>query len=273
MPTFSERNGYVVKPLQIDCISETLRNRIWNTYICEIYVISYGNIKTNYLEEIMDACGLTFIPIHGEIDLDSNKRAFRKWFIQTEWYRIFDFVEIYLNYLSAQDRKVARNNFNSIFEAENAGYRIVGTQVTPITNTEEISCVEKAQRNKFHAVSMHIKKATELLSRRPNPDYENSIKESISAVEAMCSIITGITGKGATLGNTIKHLKDKGVHIHPAMENAYSSLYGYTNDEGGIRHGTMDYKDAPAEDAKYMLVSCSAFVNYLMEKWSKVSST
>ncbi len=28
---------------------------------------------------------------------------------------------------------------------------------------------------------------------------------------------------------------------------------------------------APAEDAKYMLVSCSAFVNYLIEKWSKAA--
>lgn len=36
-----------------------------------------------------------------------------------------------------------------------------------------------------------------------------------------------------------------------------------------IRHGGMDFKNAPAEDAKYMLVSCSAFVNYLIEKWSK----
>jgi hypothetical protein len=32
----------------------------------------------------------------------------------------------------------------------------------------------------------------------------------------------------------------------------------------------MDFKDVPAEDAKYMLVSCSAFVNYLVEKWSKI---
>lgn len=68
----------------------------------------------------------------------------------------------------------------------------------------------------------------------------------------------------------IKKLKDNGVHIHSAMGQAFSSLYGYTSDEDGIRHGGIDFKNAPAEDAKYMLVSCSAFVNYLIEKYEKV---
>jgi len=71
------------------------------------------------------------------------------------------------------------------------------------------------------------------------------------------------------LGRTIKKLKENGVHIHTALENAFSALYGYTSDENGIRHGGIDFKNAPVEDAKYMLVSCSAFVNYLIEKWSK----
>lgn len=56
------------------------------------------------------------------------------------------------------------------------------------------------------------------------PDYENAIKESISAVEAMCCIITGQRGAQATLGKTIKKLKESSVHIHPAMESAFSSL-------------------------------------------------
>ena len=110
-----------------------------------------------------------------------------------------------------------------------------------------------------------------MYAKRPIPDYENSIKESISAVEAMCCIITGMTGKQATLGNAIKKLKDCGVHIHSAMESAFSSLYGYTSDENGIRHGGIDFANTPAEDAKYMLISCSAFVNYLIEKWSKIN--
>lgn len=115
-------------------------------------------------------------------------------------------------------------------------------------------------------------KALRLFAEKQNPDYENSIKESISAVESMCCIITGLTGKKATLGNALKKLKEKGVYIHKALESAFLSLYGYTSDEDGIRHGGIDFKNAPSEDAKYMLISCSAFINYLTEKWIKVNN-
>ena len=44
----------------------------------------------------------------------------------------------------------------------------------------------------YSSVNEHVKNALTLFSRRETPDYKNSIKESISAVE---SIIREITGK------------------------------------------------------------------------------
>ena len=85
----------------------------------------------------------------------------------------------------------------------------------------------------------------------------------------MCSIITGLSGGAATLGNTLKKLKENGVNIHPALENAFKQLYGYTSESVGIRHGSIEFVNVASEEAKYMLVSCSAFVNYLTEKWIK----
>ena len=40
-----------------------------------------------------------------------------------------------------------------------------------------------------------------------------------------------------------------------------------------MQYGGIDFANAPSEDAKYMLISCSAFINYLIEKWSKISNT
>lgn len=71
-------------------------------------------------------------------------------------------------------------------------------------------------------------------------------------------------------GKCNKKIKDKGVHIHFAMEKAFACLYGYISDENGIRHGGIDFTSAPAEDAKYMLISCFVFINYLIEKWTKI---
>ena len=88
-------------------------------------------------------------------------------------------------------------------------------------------------------------------------------------IRVIPALVTGLSGGAATLGNTLKKLKENGVNIHPALENAFKQLYGYTSDSGGIRHGSIEFVNVASEDAKYMLVSCSAFVNYLTEKWIK----
>ena len=54
MPNFSERYGYVVKPLQLESMTIELRNRIWNIYRCEI-CNDIAVIDSHYLEEIMDS--------------------------------------------------------------------------------------------------------------------------------------------------------------------------------------------------------------------------
>ena len=152
---------------------------------------------------------------------------------------------------------------NALFEQEYVGYRFVNGVITPITDEVEIQEVEKASHNPFEGSRSHICKAIGFLSDRENPDYKNSIKESISAVESICQIITG--SNKATLGEALKLLTTKGITIHKAMEKAFSSLYGYSSDEGGIRHAEGLFESSVNfEEAKYMLVSCCAFVNYLI---------
>ena len=43
-------------------------------------------------------------------------------------------------------------------------------------------------------------------------------------------------------------------------------IYFYTNSEGGLRHSLLDESKVDQADAKFMLVSCSAFVNYIISK-------
>ncbi|MBN1572344.1 MAG: hypothetical protein JW984_04015, partial [Deltaproteobacteria bacterium] len=109
------------------------------------------------------------------------------------------------------------------------------------------------------------------LNRRPREDIlygrclTFTIKESISAVEAMLKIISG--RKNESLGDAFKNIEKSGrVEINTNLQEAYKRIYGWASNEG-IRHPKTkgDIKIFP-EDAKYMLVSCSAFVNYLKEK-------
>lgn len=154
---------------------------------------------------------------------------------------------------------------NSIFQREFIGYRFVDGKLTPISDEFELKEVEQALDSPYSSVYDHLSKANKLIADRNKPDYENSIKECISAVEAICEVLTGITGREATLGKMLKKLEENGVVIHSGLKAAFNSLYGYTSDANGIRHaGNIGGPASTFEEAKFMLVSCSAFVNYLI---------
>ena len=96
----------------------------------------------------------------------------------------------------------------------------------------------------------------------------NSIKESISAVGVCCRKITG----DSELDKAIMNLEKKGIVIPSMLKESMRKLYFFTNGKDGIRHELLnDGNRIDKEEAYYMLVTCSAFVNYLIEKWSKVS--
>ncbi len=154
---------------------------------------------------------------------------------------------------------------NKCFEREYVGYRFIGTIIMPISDSYEKNSIEETLANKYKLVTDHISKANRLLSDREAPDYENSIKESISAVEAICEIMTGLKGNDATLGNMLKKLESNGVTIHGGLKAAFMKLYGYTSNANGIRHaGDIGGPSSTFEEAKFMLVACCAFINYLM---------
>jgi hypothetical protein len=49
-------------------------------------------------------------------------------------------------------------------------------------------------------------------------------------------------------------------------EQALLKLYGFTSDEGGIRHALLEETSLSYADAKFMLVLCSAFTNFLLTR-------
>jgi hypothetical protein len=149
---------------------------------------------------------------------------------------------------------------------EGAPYSFVECVLTPITDPIELQAVRDALAvgDRFAGAREHIRTAVEMLGQRPEPDFRNTIKEAISAVESTLKVLTGLDK--ATLAKALPEFADKHP-IHGALFKGLDSLYGYTSDEGGIRHALTgaDAKVGFAE-AKFMVVACSAFVNFLIAR-------
>jgi hypothetical protein len=195
--------------------------------------------------------------IQGRRGLRSAYNEFKTYFFGCKWYEVYDFIEFLL-----QDSQTLLNAsailwLNTVLETGNAAYRIVGTEIVEITDTNEIKAIGDALSHPDAPVRAHIQAALEMLSNRKAPDYRNSIKEAISAVEATCRLVTGL--RAATLADALKKVSN----LHPALQKAFLALYGFTSDASGIRHSLLDESKLTYADAKFMLAACSSFVSYL----------
>lgn len=247
MEFFSTRNKVIsINPNGLRSTSIELRERIWNVFYKEEYdyydTVDYTSYTTG-IEDMMLEMGIRYEFPANKSAKNANVEKLHKYVVQNGgiWYRIYDFIEKYLRLMEGDKLQQITKEFNRIFEEEVAPYRILNGLVVPIIGKSELAAIGETINSKYESVSIHMTKALELYSDRQKPDYENSVKESISSVEAMCSIITGLSGGTATLGNTLKKLKENGINIHPAMESAFKQLYGYTSDSGGIRHGSIEF--------------------------------
>ena len=156
---------------------------------------------------------------------------------------------------------------NAILERELSGFRFVAGVLTPITTPAEVEAIEEAAgataSKGFQGAHVHLTNALLHLGKKPDPDYRNSIKESISAVESVAKLISGEEAGG--LEKALTKLSDA-TGIHSALKSGFLKLYGYTSNEDGIRHAILEESDVGFIEAKYMLVACSAFVSYLISK-------
>jgi hypothetical protein len=151
---------------------------------------------------------------------------------------------------------------NKVLEREWSAYRFLNGVVIPITNENELEEIQSVINDPlFTGAAEHIQSAVRLLADRNNPEPRNSIKESISAVESVARLVSQNTK--ATLGDALKTI-DRVHKLHPAFKEGLSKIYGYTNDDGGIRHSLLEDTTNPSlVEARFFLVSCSAFCNYL----------
>jgi hypothetical protein len=274
MASFSQRKGYkaAAKALQLEEVDRELRASLWSV-LHDVY-FAHWNATDMYSGGLLSHQGQQIRNLLGFIWCEFFKypsdtipqwpqivATIRKYHFECEWHEVYDLIEFVVKAAPENSRDTFSQLCNFRLQQENSGYRLVGSEVTQITSDSEINEIQTAIESKIPGVQDHLSRALQLLSDRKKPDYRNSAKESISAVEGVCRLFAG----GNTLSDALKALKAK-IDIHPAFERALTALYGYTSDEGGIRHALLEKSSISFADAKFMLVTCSAFSNYLIGK-------
>lgn len=287
MKTFSQRLGIEPeKELQYRRMYKELRNSLWSCiYISYITTAIARNIGSSISSHTTIRYDKQWSKFRLELWLNHFKYPVDE--LPDDWFQIIDIIhnaffssdfnkayeliEFFGNHFPNSERnKKFKVAVNKMLERENAPYRFVGDFIAELTDKNEIAEIEDALKEAPNAVKEHLTQALKKLSDRDNPDYRNSIKESISAVESLCKLIA--SDKRATLGKALKKIQSSGtVKLHPSLRNAFDHLYGYTSDEEGIRHSLLEESNVESEDARFMLVSCSAFINYLTVKANKAS--
>ncbi|MCL8006126.1 hypothetical protein M8845_01675 [Gelidibacter japonicus] len=279
---FSQRIGKtnIRGTLQIDDIDSSLSTRLWNV-IQTCFFDLIDNHSYHYREtELGEICKKIWLDFYDyRIDLlpkhNGNTASgtiinhIRDWYFECHWYEKYDLIEFLLKIRKENVHYFYISEINKELKKGLSGYRILNESLTQITSEEEIKEIEEALNysSKWKSIETHLRTSLDLLSNRAKPDYRNSIKESISAVEAFSIIITN--DKNASLGSALNKIEQK-FKVHKALKRAFTAIYGYTSDSGGIRHSLLDDDiEITMEDARFMLISCSAFINYLKEKTEK----
>lgn len=286
MKRFSQRIGVeeVSTSLQIDSMNNDLKNSLWN-----VLLYLYNRKTNNYWLMVADHVAVNFrkSPADEVPYLDYDCREWLKeYFFSLKWYGIYNFIEFLVENHETMSRISSGHSYknhdvknielksilNDILERELSGFRFISGSLTPISDKIEQTAILDAltatEDSGLSGANEHLNTALRLLGKKPDPDYRNSIKESISAVESITKKFTGKKSNG--LDGAIEELA-KQSELHGALKAGFKSLYGFTSDTDGVRHAILDQPNVSFAEAKYMLVSCSAFVHYLIEKADQAS--
>ena len=275
MSNFSERMGIKRRKsiAQVESMDDDLRVALWNEmlkfYFQGAALTDMGAVRPTF--ELSALCRQIWAGIfNAPVDEMPTVwiavvKQIKAYFFQASWAEAYDFVEFVSQRFTIND-PVCNSKFrqacNQVLEREVSGYRFIREEIVPISSPLEVEAVESAlsQPPSYATVSTHFDVAVRCLSDKQAPDYRNAIKEAISAVESMTAIIAGLDKPDldkalAIIGNRY--------NLHGALRKSFSSLFGYASDAEGIRHALMEKESLTYDDAKFMVVFCATFVNYL----------
>lgn len=275
-PPFTQRFGGKAPRVDIqrESMDSRLRNKLWNTIT--LYFLN-GLMRNQSLPILRSIYSDKLIKIWHHIfcePVDDIPPSFggayqeiRRRFFSYGWDEAYEFIEqMALVYDNQEHAKKFRDACNNILEEEKSAYRFIGDWLTDIISGGEIKEIEGALENNSEPVRQLIGKALEEYADKEKPDYPNSIKDAVSAVESLMKIIAddGSPTLGKALPAAVKKLD-----LDPTLAASIEKIYGFRNTKEGVGHGSKEPINVSPEEARLCLIVCSAWINFLSVRAQK----
>ncbi|WP_431295567.1 AbiJ-NTD4 domain-containing protein [Rahnella sp. PAMC 25559] len=197
------------------------------------------------------------------------------------WYQFYDVVELIGYLLKENDLKKTiswgqktyeefsfssyRQKVNDLFSTHKIEWKLSESSSleTPIPTDLELKLnqADASLQDRFEPARKHYAKAR-YFALGSHKDPENSIKESISAVESVCRTYYP---SASTLGDALKQMRKESV-ISPLLITVIEKFYAYTNAEPAVRHGSDKASSVLEYDAELALHISSAFIRTIIQR-------
>lgn len=112
---------------------------------------------------------------------------------------------------------------------------------------------------RYQSVNVLFEKALGHRNKRPEPDWENCVKDAVLAVHAMVQTVEP-KAKGSNFDADTNLLKDR---IHPALSELLKKLNAYRGDAPRVAHPGDASKRVVEADAEFVLATSAAAIIYL----------
>jgi hypothetical protein len=181
---------------------------------------------------------------------DSNAQ---EWVIDTQKSAVQEFISVELQRL---------------FLEENLAFEFSGGMVLRRGRRHTASQVAGADLvlgdARFTTARAHYNKALKFFRNVSHPDYENVVKESVCAVEAVARVL--FPDGGSTLGEIVKSITgSESGQLPKTIAKTFDGLYGFRNSGEGVAHGGSDGGAVTKELAEYSLAVAASQIVFLVD--------
>ena len=272
--TFSQAQGYeeLPQPLALGVIGDDTRIKLWDLLASYVWVTDPSHVYLNKpWYQILGMAHSDFLKKPAdefEPDTYDTYKFYKQGILHNfQFNRLFDLFQMIMRHPQCPRQFTSR--VAEVFNKGRLAY-VVDTQTpatilpaaTKLEGQTVVKVIDEFRASGLRGTEAHIRNAAELIN---SGQWADSVRESIHAVESVARQLDPDASK--KLGPALSSLEKKG-QLHPALKKAFSSLYGYTSDEEGVRHPLVTHSTARVnqDEAVFMLGACASFASYLWRR-------